>query len=200
MARARRWLQSRVSEFGGASPARAGQPWPLMGSPGRRRLNAPRLLGILRSLGGFLLRPSELDKIRSAHDSVRITDWSPQLVQLRVQPTGCTAVVQAVIVRGNHMYYMCCTLVIHVISGVLHQFIFNTFDQPMYYMGWSCNTWVTNTCITCVWHVLHELVMRYKGLNADHEPVYYMGSHVWHGADSCIAKRSVTSEVTVPSK
>ena len=71
--------------------------------------------------------------------------------------------------------------------------IFNTCDQPMYYMRWCCITSFANTCITCVVNVLHVLVLHYKCVTADHEPVQYKGSHVWHGADSCIAKSCISN-------
>ena len=63
----------------------------------------------------------------------------------------------------------------------------------MHYMCWCCITSVANTCITCVVNVLHVLVLHYKCVTADHEPVQYKGSHVWHGADSCIAKSCISN-------
>ena len=58
----------------------------------------------------------------------------------------------------------------------------------MYYMRWCCITSFANTCITCVVNVLHVLVLHYKCVTADHEPVQYKGSHVWHGADHVLLK------------
>ena len=60
-------------------------------------------------------------------------------------------------------------------------------------MCWCCITSVANTCITCVGNVLHVLVLHYKCVTADHEPVSYKGSHVWHGPDSCIAKSCISN-------
>ena len=99
----------------------------------------------------------------------------------------------SVIVRGNHLYYKGWTIVIHVSCHVLHQMIFITSDHPMYYMHWCCITSVANTCITCVGLVSYVLVLHYNCVTADHEPVWYKGSHVWHGADSCIAKSCISN-------